>query len=141
MIWRSRSGLETIDFCPRLLYAKRVSLAESKESQNHYLSAFSNYESGKLRSWAKVDMNRLHKSIKLFVHVQFVWKLGLQNLNRKHHTRVYDELGMNSLKKFAVKNLTIPSTVPNELKDLTQIDNVNCSRFANHEGLQATNFH
>ena len=113
-------------------HAKRVPQAQSEDNQNDYLTAFDNSENGGIeeQSWAKANINKFHKSMK-YVVSQCTVCFEAWNLKSKPKAPYvcsqcfWDK---KSPKKFSVENSLIPSSVPDELKDLTQIEEMLIAR-------------
>ena len=97
-----------------------------KVSQQDYLNMFDNTNIGGIEEqcWAKANINKFDKSVRYIVSqctvCQEAWPLKSKPRTPYMCSRCFrDKI---SPKKFSCKNSMIPSSVPNELQNLTQIE-------------------
>ena len=111
---------------------KQAQQAQSKCSQNDFLTAFDHPENGGIeeQSWAKANLNKFHKSVKYVVSQCTVCFEAWPLKSKPKATYVCSRCSRDKIspKKFSVENSLIPSPVPNELKDLTQIEEMLIAR-------------
>ena len=104
----------------------------SANSQNDYLTAFNISENGGIeeQSWAKANIAKFHMSIKYVVSQCTVcfeaWPL--KSKPKASYVCSRCSWDKKSPKKFSVENSLVPSSVPLELKDLTQIEEMLIAR-------------
>ena len=104
-------------------------------NQQMYLSEFNIRPCGELhkQEWAILNMQKFHKSMKFRISLcQFcheAWPLHIKSKKEKHPyicTRCLRD--KNDTKKFSSENSLIPSPVPEELQNLTQIEEMLIAR-------------
>ena len=123
---RQKSSNKHAKRVPQAQSEPQVTQAQSEDNQNDYLTAFDNSENGGIeeQSWAKANINKFHKSMKYVVSQCTVcfeaWPLKSKPKAPYVCSRCFRD--KKSQKKFSVENSLIPSSVPDELKDLTQIE-------------------
>ena len=112
---------------------KRKRLYQSSgDSQKDYLTAFDISQNGGIeeQSWAKANINKFHKSMKYVVSQCTIcfeaWPL--RSKPKAPYVCSQCSRDKKSPKKFSVENSLIPSSVPFELKGLTQIEEMLIAR-------------
>ena len=112
---------------------KRKRLYQSSgDSQKDYLTAFDISQNGGIeeQSWAKANINKFHKSMKYVVSQCTIcfeaWPL--RSKPKAPYVCSQCSRDKKSPKKFLVENSLIPSSVPFELKGLTQIEEMLIAR-------------
>ena len=104
-------------------------------NQQIYLSEFNVRPCGELhkQEWATLNMQKFHKSIKFRISLcqccHEAWPLHIKSKKEKHPcicTRCLRD--KNDTKKFSSANSLIPSPVPEELQNLTQIEEMLIAR-------------
>ena len=112
--------------------AQRVSQTQSEISQQDYLNMFDSAQNGGIEEqcWAKANINKFHKSVQYTVSqctvCQEAWPL--KSKPRSPYVCSGCSRDKKSPKKFSSENSMIPSPVPNELKDLTQVEEMLIAR-------------
>ena len=106
---------------------KRKRLYQSSgDSQKEYLTAFDISQDGGIeeQSWAKANINKFHKSMKYVVSQCTICFEAWPLRSKPKAPYVCSQCSQDkkSPKKFSVENSLIPSSVPFELKGLTQIE-------------------
>ena len=103
-----------------------------KVSQQDYLNMFDNTNNGGIEEqcWAKANINKFDKSVQYIVSqctvCQEAWPLKSKPRTPYMCSRCFRD--KKSPKKFSCENSMIPSSVPNELQNLTQIEEMLIAR-------------
>ena len=103
-----------------------------KVSQQDYLKMFDNANNGGIEQqcWAKANINKFNKSVQYIVSqctvCQEAWPLKSKPRTPYMCSRCFRD--KKSPKKFSCENSMIPSSVPNELQNLTQIEEMLIAR-------------
>ena len=111
---------------------QRRSLAQNEISQQDYLTQFNNTQYGGIenQSWAKTNINKFYKSVQYNVcHCTVcheAWPLKSTPDPPYVCSRCFRD--KKTPKKMSVENSMIPSSVPEELKNLTQIEEMLIAR-------------
>ena len=109
---------------------KRVS--QHKISQQEYLNTFDIAENGGIeqQSWAKANINKFHKSVQYAISQCTVCKEAWPLKSKPTLPYVCSRCirDNKSPKKFSDENSLIPSSVPSELQNLTQIEEMLIAR-------------
>ena len=131
MYQKRKRSVETDSERENQLKKKRI-YRRSESSQNDYLTAFNISENGGIeeQSWAKANIQKFHKLMKYVVSQRTVcfeaWPLKFKPKAPYVCSRCSRD--KKSPKKFSVENSLIPSSVPLELKDLTQVEEMLIAR-------------
>ena len=95
-------------------------------NQHEYLSTFDSINNGGIeeQGWAQANFSKFHKSMEYTVSQCTVCKEAwpLKSKPRSPYVRSRCSRDKKSPKKFSCENSIIPSSVPNELQNLTQIE-------------------
>ena len=101
-------------------------------SQQDYLKEFDIKRNGNIhnQTWAKANINKFYKSVQYIVSQCTVCKEAwpLKSKPRSPYMCSRCSRDKKSLKKFSCKNSMIPSSVPNELQNLTQVEEMLIAR-------------
>ena len=101
-------------------------VSQHKISQQEYLNTFDITQNGGIeeQSWAKANINKFHKSVQYTVSQCTVCKEAwpLKSKPRVPYVCSRCVRDNKSPRKFSYENSMIPSSVPNELQNLTQIE-------------------
>ena len=112
--------------------AQRVSHTQCEISQQDYSNMFDSTQNGGIEEqfWAEANINKFHKSVQYPVSqctvCQEAWPL--KSKPRSPYVCSRCSRDKKSPKKFSSENSMIPSPVPNELKDLTQVEEMLIAR-------------
>ena len=111
---------------------RKVAQLQSKISQQDYLNAFDSTQNGSIEEqfWAKTNIEKFHKAIQYVVSQCTVcWEAWpLKSKPRSVYVCSRCSRDKKSPKKFSCENSMIPSYVPNELKSLTQVEEMLIAR-------------
>ena len=105
---------------------KRVSQCQNEISQQDYLNMFDITQNGGIEQqcWAKANINKFYKSVQYTISqcivCQEAWPLKSRPKAPYVCSRCVKD--KKSPRKFSLENSMIPSSVPQELQDLTQIE-------------------
>ncbi len=120
------------------LYKKQKRSEQAKKqstpkiSQQEYLNTFDITQNGGIeeQSWAKANINKFHKSVQYTVSQCTVCKEAwpLKSKPRVPYVCSRCVRDNKSPRKFSYENSMIPSSVPTELQDLTQIEEMLIAR-------------
>ena len=109
-----------------------MSQPHSEINQQGYLNAFDIHNNGGIEDqcWANANMNRFHKSVQYIVGQCTVCKEAWPLKSKPRSPYVRSRCSRDKIipKKFSSKNFMIPSCVPNELQNLTQIEEMLIAR-------------
>ena len=106
----------------------------SKENQQDYLKEFDVLKNGKIheQDWAKLNIAKFHKSLKFSTYqctiCKEAWPLKSKPRSPDSYICLRCSQDKKSPKKFSVENSMIPSPVPQQLQDLTQIEEMLIAR-------------
>ncbi len=107
-------------------------VSQHKISQQEYLNTFDITQNGGIeeQSWAKANINKFHKSVQYTVSQCTVCKeaLPLKSKPRVPCVCSWYVRDHKSPRKFSYENSMIPSSVPTELQNLTQIEEMLIAR-------------
>jgi hypothetical protein len=112
--------------------ARKVSQPQHEINQQDYLNMFDNTNNGDIEEqcWAKANINKFNKSVQYIVsqctECQEAWPL--KSKPRTPYTCSRCSRDKKSPKKFCNENSMIPSSVPHELQNLTQIEEMLIAR-------------
>ena len=112
--------------------AKNVSQHQHNLNQQDYLNMFDNTNNGNIEEqcWAKANINKFHKSVQYIVSqctvCQEAWPLKSKARPNYICSRCCRDKKLP--KKFSQENSMIPSSVPHELQNLTQIEEMLIAR-------------
>ena len=112
--------------------ARRASQPDNEISQQDYLNLFDITQNGSIEKqcWAKANINKFHKSVQYIVSqcivCQEAWPL--KSKPRSPYVCSRCSRDKKSPKKFSCENSMIPSHVPHELQNLTQIEEMLIAR-------------
>ncbi len=118
--------------CKKQKRAKIMSQPQQEISQQDYLNLFDTTNSGSIEEqcWAKTNINKFHKSVQYIVShctvCQEAWPLKSKPKSPYVCSRCCRD--KKSPKKFSCENSMIPSPVPHELQNLTQIEEMLIAR-------------
>ena len=103
-------------------------------TQQEYLSKFDIEKDGSIheQSWAKFNINKFYKSIQFFVNqckiCREAWPLNSKPKSSGCYICSRCSRDTKSPKKFSVENSMIPSPVPTQLQNLTQVEEMLIAR-------------
>ena len=112
--------------------ARRASQPDNEISQQDYLNLFDITQNGSIEKqcWAKANINKFHKSVQYIVSqcivCQEAWPL--KSKPRSPYVCSRCSRDKRSPKKFSCENSMIPSHVPDEFQNLTQIEEMLIAR-------------
>ena len=112
--------------------ARKVSEPQHEINQQDYLNMFDNTNNGGIEEqcWAKANINKFNKSVQYIVRqctvCQEAWPL--KSKPKTPYVCLRCSRDKKSPKKFSCQNSMIPSCVPNELQNLTQIEEMLIAR-------------
>ena len=112
--------------------ARKVSQPQHEINQQDYLNMFDNTNNGGIEEqcWAKANINKFNKSVQYIVRqcteCQEAWPL--KSKPRTPYICSRCSRDKKSPKKFSCENSMIPSSVPHELQNLTQIEEMLIAR-------------
>ena len=118
--------------CKKQKRAKVMSQPRQEISQQDYLNLFDTTNNGSIEEqcWAKTNINKFHKSVQYIVShctvCQEAWPL--KSKPRPPYVCSRCSRDKKSPKKFSCENSMIPSSVPHELQNLTQIEEMLIAR-------------
>ena len=110
------------------------SISSESNAQHHFLSAFNNTQNGQIhqQNWAKTNMFKFHQSIVYFVcHCTIcheAWPLKSKPWSPDSYVCSRCVRDKKSPTKFSVGYSMIPSAVPPELQNLTQVEEMLIAR-------------
>ncbi len=113
---------------------KKKCSGNSITSQQEYLKEFDIGKNGHIheQSWAKSNIAKFHKSAEYSIIqctiCQEAWPLKYKPRSLDNYVCLRCSKDKKSPKKFSVENLMIPSSVPHELQDLTQVEEMLIAR-------------
>ncbi len=111
---------------------KRVSECQNEISQQDYLNMFDITQNGGIEQqcWAKANINKFNKSVQYTISqcivCQEAWPL--KSRPKAPYVCSHCVKDKKSPRKFSLENSMIPSSVPHELQDLTQIEEMLIAR-------------
>ena len=109
-----------------------MSQPHSELNQQDYLSTFDIHNNGGIEDqcWANANMNRFHRSVEYIVSQCSVCKEAWPLKAKPRSPYVCSHCSRNKKipNKFSSENFMIPSCVPNELQNLTQIEEMLIAR-------------
>ena len=138
---RKRSGetdserqirLDKDRLCKKQKQAKVMSQPRQDISQQEYLNLFDTTNNGSIEEqcWAKTNISKFHKSVQYIVShctvCQEAWPL--KSKPRSPYVCSRCSRDKKSPKKFSCENSMIPSPIPHELQNLTQIEEMLIAR-------------
>ena len=124
--------LEKNRLCQKERRTKSVSQPHSEINQQDYLNTFDIHKNGGIEEqfWANANMNRFHKSVQYIVSQCTVCKEAWPLKSKPRSPYVCSRCSRDKKipKKFSSQNFMIPSCVPTELQNLTQIEEMLIAR-------------
>ena len=99
-------------------------------NQQDYLKEFDIIQNGSIheQSWAKYNINKFHKSVEFAISqctiCQEGWPLKSKHRSPENYVCSRCSRDTKSPKKFSFENSMIPSTVPHESQELTQVEEI-----------------
>ena len=104
------------------------------KNQDNYLKEFDSIKNGSIHEqfWAKANIKKFHKSVEFFIskcsicHEAWPLKSKPKSPSDYECSRCFRD--KKSPKKFSLENSMIPSAIPQELKDLTQVEEMLIAR-------------
>ena len=136
--YQKRKLVEETEKLARLANArqnkKKKCSGNSITSQQEYLKEFDIGKNGHIheQSWAKSNIAKFHKSAEYSIIqctiCQEAWPLKYKPRSLDNYVCLRCSKDKKSPKKFSVENLMIPSSVPHELQDLTQVEEMLIAR-------------
>ena len=117
-----------------------MSRPHSVINQQDYLNTFDIHNNGGIEDqcWANANMNRFNKSVQYIVGQCTVCKEAWPLKFKPRSPYVCSRCSRDKRipKKFSLQNFMIPSCVPNELQNLTEIEEMLIARaYPNHASL------
>ncbi len=127
------SDQSELNICPRS--RENCTMVDSEiPTQENYLKEFDLIKNGSIHEqmWAKANIKKFHKSVEFFISKCSIcheaWPLKSKpNLSTGYICKQCSR-DKKSPKKFSFENSMIPSSVPQELKDLTQVEEMLIAR-------------
>ena len=124
--------LEKNRLCQKERCTKSVSQPHSEINQQDYLNTFDIHNNGGIEEqcWANANMNRFHRSVQYIVSQCTVCKEAWPLKSKPRPPYVCSRCSRDKKipKKFSSQNFMIPSCVPIELQNLTQIEEMLIAR-------------
>ncbi len=127
-----KDRLDKDRLCKKQKQAKVMSQPRQDISQQEYLNLFDTTNNGSIEEqcWAKTNINKFHKSVQYIVShctvCQEAWPL--KSKPRSPYVCSRCSRDKKSPKKFSCENSMIPSPIPHELQNLTQIEEMLIAR-------------
>ena len=113
-------------FYQKQKYSRELSQSHFQTTQQDYLSRFSNLESDRIEEhcWAKANITKFHKSFHYVISQCTICHEAWPLKSTPNSPYVCSQCSRDkkSPKKFSHENSMIPSSIPDELQNLTQIE-------------------